>query len=708
MDKSINKVDSIEKINGSANYIDDIYLSNMYYARTVRSTKARAKIKNIHIPPLSDNYFIVDKNDIPGKNIVKMILNDFPFFADNYVNYVGEPILLVVGPDKVVIDKIVNKIVIEYEESKPILTIEQSEYTNDYIYENNNIFADYSFEKGDISEIHDPECTIFEDVYETGYHEHVYMEPQGMIGIYQENKLSVYGSIQCPYYVKNALIDLLNINEKFVRVVQTTTGGAFGGKEEYPSLIAGHVALAAIKTKKPVKLIFDRKEDMLCTTKRHPSKIKIKTALNKENKIITADIDIKLDGGAYAGLSGVVLQRSMFASSGVYNIPNLRVRGKVYATNKVPTGAFRGFGSPQSFFAIETHLNNIAMKLGINQLDLKRINLVKTGDSTTTNGTFRDEIILPKMINKIINESDYINKYDKYKNNNLNKGIGISLYYHGCGFTGSGEKDIIKGKLKLKKHQDEKVEILISAVDMGQGVLTTFRKIVSDIIGIPIDNVIYNNPDTDLVPDSGPTVASRTAMIVGGLLAKAAKRMKERWFEDSFEILETYRQPDYIKWDQEKMIGDAYPTYSWGVQVVEIDIDPSTYEININDIWTVHDVGYALDEKIIHGQIHGGVLQGIAYGYLENLSNINGNFLQKNITDYVIPTSIDSPKIHSYLMNVPFEFGPYGAKGAGELPLIGGAPAIVSAIQNALNIPINKIPAIPEYIMEVMINENKI
>jgi len=260
--------------------------------------------------------------------------------------------------------------------------------------------------------------------------------------------------------------------------------------------------------------------------------------------------------------------------------------------------------------------------------------------------------------------------------------------------------------VKLEKDINDNVTILIAAVDMGQGVKTTMRKIVSNILDIPIKKVIYNNPDTNHVPDSGPTVASRTIMIVGGLVARCAKELKETWKNNEKQtVSKRYKQPSFIKWDEENFVGDAYPAYSWGINVIEVEIDKYTYEVTIKEGWSAYDVGKAIDEQIIIGQADGGQLQGIGYGYLEVMNAKNGKIQQKNVTDYIITTSVDAPVLHTYLMDNLYPLGPYGAKGAGELTLVGGAPAVALAIENAIGKVVTKIPVTPEYIMELVNNE---
>ena len=683
----INKVDNDEKTSGKALYTADIKMEGMLYAFTLRAAISHGEIKDITYPDLPEGYFIVDHRDVPGKNIVKVIFNDMPIFTDKKITYLYEPIALVIGPDKNILSKIIDEIKITYKEEKPVF---------DWI----DSVINYHFDKGEgIKAFKNQE--IIEYDYETSYQEQAYIEPQGFIGYPEGDKTTLIGSIQCPYYVKNAVLQALGETEENVRIIQAAVGGAFGGKEEFPSLIGCQLAVAVKKIKKPIQLIYEREEDMSVTTKRHPAKVNFKAVI-KDGKVHALSAKVGIDAGANIGLSGVVLSRALLAVSGVYRIDNLDVYGDVYKTNTVPNGAFRGFGAPQMFFAIEMFMEHIAKKIGVEPIGFKIKHMAKQGDSTSTMGMFRDPVLLPEMIKKVKEVSKYDELRKQYDNDSF-KGIGMSLFFHGCGFTGAGEKNIIKAKVRLKKEKDL-VNILVAAVDMGQGVKTTFRKLISHLLEIDIDRVIFDNPDTDFVPDSGPTVASRTMMIVGGILARAAKEMKERFAEDSFVVEKEYEQPDYIKYDEETFRGDAYPAYSWGVNVVEVEVDKLTYQVYIKNAWSVYDIGKSIDDRIVQGQADGGLAQGLAYGYLEVMNHKNGKIMQKNMTDYIIPTAMDMPPMETYLFENPYAYGPYGAKGVGELSLIGGAPAVAIAIEQAIKKNVYKIPVSPEYIMELINN----
>ena len=693
------RVDAADKSSGRTRYLADLEFPGLLFALTLRSEKARAKILDIRLPELPPGFYTVGATDVPGTNRVHMIGDDQPFFAEDRVNYIGEPILLLVGPEMETLARLLASIEVRYRELEPILTLAEAERgCKEPLYGTDNRFADYKVRKGEPEEAFRRAARVESGEYYSGYQEHAYLEPQGMVGVPEGERISVFGSMQCPYYVKTALVQGLGWPEERVRVVQVPTGGAFGGKEDYPSLLAGHVAFAALKTKHPVRIVLDRREDIRATTKRHPARIRLKTAVDENNRLLALDAEITLDGGAYAGLSEVVLQRGMFALPGVYAIPNVEVRARALATNTVPTGAFRGFGSPQSFFALETHLDWLARRLGEEPLDFKQRHLLVRGGTTLTGGTLREDIRLPELIEAVERLSGYREKSAAAGlRDGAYHGIGMSLFFHGCAFTGSGEKDKIKARVGLRKLADGRVEILVASTEMGQGPQTTLRKIVAAVLDTDIRRIVYTDPDTARVPDSGPTVASRTVMIVGGLLEQAALELKARWQEQpELEVFKQYSQPPDVRWDQATFSGDVYPTYSWGVEVTEVTVDPITCDIRVTGAWGAFDVGRAIDTQIVRGQIEGGMAQGLGYATIEVMEREGGALRQDTLTDYIIATSKDVPNFAHELVNTPYEHGPFGAKGAGELPFVGAAPAVAAAVQSALGLPVTRIPIRPE------------
>lgn len=693
--KSVTKKDHVEKMSGEAKYIADLVYPDMLYAKIVRSTKPHAKIVEIKLPDMEDGYGIVDYKDITGSNGLKVIKCEQPIFAEDEVRFIGESILMVVGKDYEKVKGYVKQVKVIYEELPGVFSIDESKES----------CVDYEYEHGEVKEAFENAAEIIEEVFYTGYQEQAYLEPQGAIGMYHDNKMTVIGSMQCPYYVKNAVMYAMGLEEDQVQIIQSTTGGGFGGKEDYPSLIGCQVAAASKKFNCPVKLVFDRREDMAVTTKRHPAKIRYRAALDQNNKITALDADIRLDGGAYEGLSSVVLQRSLIAVTGVYNIPGIRVKGKVMETNTVPNGAYRGFGAPQSFFGIEMLMTHIAKKIGISPLEFKSQYLVKQNDLTATRGEFKYPVVLPEILEKAKELSEYSRKYEEYKNQSgrYRKGIGLSLFLHGCGFTGSAEKDFIRSIVHLAKYEDDSIEILASNTDIGQGLKTTFSKIVAKVLDIPLSQIKVVNPDTDRVPNSGPTVASRSLMVVGKLLERAAIRLKNDYKPGEYQLIEErYVHPDMIPWDINTFTGDAYPTYSWGVNVVEVEVDTLLAETKLLGVWGIFDVGNAIDEIIMKGQMEGGMLQGLGYASSEKMENIGGRIPQASMTDYIIPTAKDTIPFVTGLVDNPYDGGPFGAKGAGELTIIGSAPAYAAAVEEAVGNKINFIPVTPEKLLELI------
>jgi CO/xanthine dehydrogenase Mo-binding subunit len=578
------------------------------------------------------------------------------------------------------------------------------------IHGEDNIFCRVDQDRGNVDKVFDSAASVVEGVYDTGFQEQFYMEGQGLITWRDGNRIGIRGSMQCPYYVNHSITHVLGLQEEDVRVIVDTVGGAFGGKEDYPEIIGAPLAVASWVSGKPIRMIMDRVEDLSFTSKRHPSRCRYRTALDENGRILGMDVSVDIDGGAYEPYTKIVLMRAVFHSLGVYDIPSFRIRGRGIATNTVPSGAFRGFGAPQSLFGIEMHMEELARRAGVDSLEYKKSFFLKKGDSTVTGGTFRDEIILDKLTARAEKMSGYTEKRARYAadaaagGGGLKRGIAMSFILHGAGFTGDGEQKIIKGEAALKKYADGRVEILCAAVDLGQGARTTFRKVAARVLDLNPYDIIFNNPDTDRVPDSGPTVASRTMMVVGYLVQKAAEELKSIWKEGEEQtVVRKYEMPPGMSWDQDALEGDSYSSYGWGVNVCEVEVDPITWETRVAGAWAVYDVGRAIDEKIVAGQIEGGMNQSLGYGAMEKLEvDENGRFRQITMSDYMVPTSLDFPRTASATVDNPYEYGAFGAKGMGEMVHDGGHAAYAAAVEQAVGQPCPAIPLVPEKLMSIM------
>ncbi|MDX6484311.1 MAG: hypothetical protein QOE95_2082, partial [Gaiellaceae bacterium] len=436
------------KVTGAARYVDDLRLPDMLHGVTVRSPAPRGRISSIHfgegIP--WDEFTIVTARDVPGANYVALILNDQPYLADAVVNHAEEPVLLLAHPDKYLLEEARRAVKIEIEPLPAVSTIEEALEPKEIIWGEDNVFKTFLVEKGNVDEVWDsPDIVVVEGEYRTGAQEQLYIETNGVIAeASPEHGVVVRGSMQCPYYIHKALVKLFDLPEEKIRVIQTETGGGFGGKEEYPSMIAGHAALLAWKSGRPVKMIYDRAEDMVATTKRHPSRTRHRTAVTRDGKLVGMDIDFVVDGGAYATLSSVVLSRGTIHAAGPYNCPNVRIRSQAVATNVPPHGAFRGFGAPQSIFAVERQLDKVAAAVNLSPDELRRRNFIQRGETTATGQVIREDVDLAGLLDRAFELTDYQEKRERFARENegarVKRGIGFASFMHGAGFTGSGEK----------------------------------------------------------------------------------------------------------------------------------------------------------------------------------------------------------------------------------------------------------------------------
>ena len=728
--------EGVEKLLGVARYVDDIEREGLWHGATVRSTVPRGLIRSIRFDQSVDwsEFSVVTAADIPGENHIQLIFADQPCLADGKVNHCDEAILLLAHPDKHKVRQAVNAVQIEYELFSPLFTIEESERQETIVWGEDNLLKSFLLQKGDVDSAWPRAAQIVEGEYRTGAQEHLYIENNGIIAEYMgESGLTVWGSLQCPFYVHRTLLAVFNLPADKVRVIQTETGGAFGGKEDYPSTLASHAALLAMKSGHPVKMIYDRIEDLAATTKRHPSRVRHRTALDENGKLLAMDIELATDGGAYSTLSSTVLSRATLHSPGPYSCPNVRVSSRSWATNTVPYGAFRGFGAPQAIFAIERHMDEIAAAIGMDPVELRRRNFLHQGDTTATEQLMREPVILDKLLDRALSESDYYARREQFARGNpgnpIKRGIGIAAFYHGSGFTGSGER-YLNSLAGIDVTSDDKVRVLVSSTEFGQGTNTVLTQIAAEAIGLDYADVEMAPADTDIVPNSGPTVASRTAMVVGKLIERASLQLVSNLREhagleshfsrsDFFEACQRYRAahgevaslcryeaPPGIYWDDQKYKGEAYPAYAWSVHVAQVAVDTVTYTAEVEEFWAVQEAGRVINPVLAGGQIEGGIAQGIGYALYEKVVLQNGHMANNQMTNYIMPTAEDVPPIHVYFEEVPFHHGGYGAKGIGELPHDGPAPAILNAIKDATGVSFNSIPLLPEDLHAALCRES--
>ncbi|HEX8129244.1 MAG TPA: xanthine dehydrogenase family protein molybdopterin-binding subunit [Pyrinomonadaceae bacterium] len=731
--KPVPRKEGRSKVTGAARYVDDLRMPGMLYGATVRSPVARGRIRSISfgegIP--WDEFIVVTARDIPGENAVALILLDQPYLAAEFVNHAEEPILLLAHADKHLLERARRAVKIDIEPLPAVFTLADSLAQKEIVWGKDNIFKSYLVDKGNVDEVWAEADLVVEGEYSTGAQEQLYIETNGVIAVANaEEGVTVWGSMQCPYYVHKALLKLFALPPERVRVVQCETGGGFGGKEEYPSMIGGHAALLSWKAGgRPVKIIYDRAEDMVATTKRHPSLTRHRTAVTRDGRLLAMEIEFVVDGGAYATLSAVVLSRGTIHAAGPYNCPNIRIRSRAVATNVPPHGAFRGFGAPQSIFALERQMDKVAAALGLSPAEFRRRNFIREDEATATGQIIREPVDMAGLLKRAFELTDYEAKRERFARENAasgkteKRGIGFASFMHGAGFTGSGE-DYLKSIVGAEADAEGRVRILAASTEIGQGTNTIFAQIASATLRLDYDLIEMAQPDTGNVPDSGPTVASRTCMIVGKLVESAAVGLRQtlqgaelltdeytvdEWREACRRYIERYgalksfsqyKPPPGVRWDDEKYEGDAYGAYAWAVYVAEVTVDTLTYETRVDDFVAVQEVGKVVHPILAAGQIEGGVAQAIGFTLYENVVWRDGRMVNNQMTNYVMPTSADLPPIRVHFEEQPYQYGPAGgAKGIGELPMDGGAPAILNAIEQATGVSFTHVPLMPEALM---------
>ena len=717
------------KVTGQEVYVDDLVFPDMLHGVTVRSAVPRGRVTGIEFDSAVDwsEFTIVTARDVPGRNVVALLVDDQPCLADGQINHPEEPVVLLAHPDKFMAERARRHVRIFTEPLPAIFSMEDSLARKEVIWGTDNVIKSYLLEKGDVN---GAAGIVVEGEYETEAQEQLYIEPNGMIAFAENGGVTIWGSMQCPYFIQKALTPVFAVAPAKIRVIQMATGGGFGGKEEYPSILAAHAALLAWKSGRHVKMIYDRAEDMVATTKRHPSRTRHRTVVSPEGKLIAMDIDFVIDGGAYATLSAVVLSRGAIHAAGPYACDNVRVYATAVATNTPPHGAFRGFGAPQSIFALERHMNRVAAAVGLTPEEFRRRNFLKQGQTTATGQVIREDIDLSAMLQRALEHAGYHEKKRRFAEQNqtgtLRKGIGFATFMHGAGFTGSGER-YLKSVVGIEANAHGEVSVLVASTEIGQGTNTILSQIAADTLGVSYDQITLVQPDTAKVPNSGPTVASRTCMIVGKLVETAAQKLKQM-LHDDIGLAETYsaagfaaacatylerhetlhaeceyQQPPNLYWDDEKYQGDAYGTFAWAAYVAEVTVDTVTYQTRVDNFVALQEVGRVIHPVLATGQIEGGVAQAIGYALSERVVWHEGRMANGQMTNYIMPTSVDLPPIRVLFLENPYAYGPAGAKGIGELPMDGPAPAILNAVEDAIGRAVNRIPLLPEQLMEVLV-----
>ena len=705
------------KLTGTALYTDDIVVPGAWYGATVRSSEPHARLMGIDLDPAFDwtRVTLVTADDIPGQNVVSLISDDQPVLVPlgGEIRHQAEPVALLAAADRATLIAARHHVRLRTERLPAVF--DPLEATQE--------FAHFAIGRDDVEAALASADLVVEGTYRVGHQEQLYIENNAFIAIPRDDGgITVHGSCQCPYYIHKAMKRALDLDARQAVVVQAETGGGFGGKEEFPSVIALHAALLARKAGRPVRMIYDRHEDLAATTKRHPAVIRHRTGVNRDGSLVAQDIEVVMDGGAYCTLTPVVLSRGVLHAGGPYRCEQVRIRGRAMATNTPPNGAFRGFGAPQTEFAAEMQVNRVAEELGIDPLELRRRWAYVEGDVTPTGQVLHESVAALEVLDRAASASGFAERRERTAAERATRspgtrtarGIGLAMAWHGAGFTGSGEVQLAS-VASVELTDEGRIRVLTASTEMGQGTKTIFPQIVAAELGVPYDAVEMAPQDTSIVPDSGPTVASRTAMVVGRLLIGAARRLRAqvedrtgRAFADAYRVAgpmrvdERFEPYPNIRFDDETYTGDAYPCYGWAAATAEVEVDLDTGEVTVRDVVSADDVGRAIHPVLAEGQVEGGSLQAVGYATIEEIKLVDGRYLNDRLATYIIPTSLDAPRITSILVESPYSGSPHGAKGVGELPMDVVAPAVIAAIHDAIGVWIHDLPATSERVLAAL------
>ena len=710
----IPRPDAADKVKGTALYVEDLPAAGALVGGVLRSPHAHARIARLQVAAarrLPGVHAVLTAADIPGKNLIPMIQADWPVLAEREVRHVGEGVALVAAESKDALAAALLAIEVEYEPLPARLDMEESARAGDVI-------AHWKVRRGDAATaLARPGLVVVEGTYHTPHQEHAYIETNGMIAAPDgAGGIVVHGSMQCPFYVQKAVASALGCDLGQARIVQTVTGGGFGGKEDAPSAPGAQVALLARAAGRPVRLILTREEDMAVMSMRHRGRIHVRTAATPEGDLVACEVDYLLDGGAYATLSPVVLFRGTVHACGPYRVPDVAIDARAVRTHTVPAGAFRGFGEPQVAFAIESQMDVLAERLGMDPLELRRRNALRVGDETVTGHLLKESVGFDEVLDRVAAESGWAEKRARYAEQDgvVRRGIGLAACYYGVGLGAMG-KHLNPAGASVVVAADGSVTVAVGTTEIGQGMITVLSQIAADALGCPVERIKVVDPDTSRVPDSGPTVASRTTLMSGNAIRDAAAKIRaamEPVIADAgldwsgAVALCVQKQvglaahgwavPPATTFDLDTGQGEAYVCYSWSANVVEAEVDTETGETRVLGVWSGHDVGRVVNPTTGEGQVEGGVVQGLGYALVEEHALRDGRILNDQFSTYIIPTTLDTPEIHPILVEHAYSWGPFGAKGLGETPIIAVAPAVTAAIHHATGARVREIPATPE------------
>ncbi len=703
----VTRKDALEKATGATLYAADLTVDGCAYIKILRSPHHHAKILNIdkaEAEAIPGVLAVLTGEDVKGTNILKMAGDDQPILCKDKVRFIGDPVAAVVAISEEMASHALKKIEVTYEPLEPVLTPEEALKETIKVHDDRpNLFFEQPIIHGDAEKGFSESEVAIERTYTTQTVEHAYLEnDSGVAFVHENGQLVILSPSQNIHAHRKTIAEALGLNVEKVRVIQTPMGGAFGGKLDVS--VGGILGLAALKLKRPMKLVYTRSETFAATPKRHPFFMKVKVGAKKDGTLMALDFDLTADGGAYKSFSNSVTQRGLIHSQGPYRFPNAHVYGKAVYTNTAFKGAMRGFGVPQVAFAIESILDELASELKIDPLAIRVKNGFVKGD-TTICGQLLDHTIgfqecmeaLKPLYEKALKEAK------ESATDEIKRGVGLGGVWFGPGRSAPDQSEAWAELLP-----DDTLQVWIGAADMGQGTDTMFWQVAAETMGFPLERVKVCTTDTEITPDGNFSAGSRQTYVSGKAVQMAVEELKKAMEENSAKnykemkakglptLYKAFNKPVTSRPDPKTGQGVPWETYSFGIQMAEVSVEVKTGKVNVLKITSVHDLGTVINRLNVEGQLHGGICMGLGYALMEEfVYNKTDSFAK-----FKIPRAKDMPEMEVITLNIPRKKGPFGASGTAEYADVPTAPAIANAIYNACGVRIRDLPITPEKIRQ--------
>jgi xanthine dehydrogenase molybdenum-binding subunit len=725
---------ALAKITGDARFTDDYKFPGMLYARTKRAGVPHARIRSIETAAareLEGVHAVLTHKDIPGRNAHGVVNADWPVLCGTKVRYVGDAVAIIAADSEEIAAAALELIRVDYEELPAVTdAIEALKPDAPLVHEerpHGNLLKHIKLKKGDIDPGFADADVVVDQTYRTPVTEHLFLEPECSIGVpagyvptafggdcdalavrgetARHDKTTIYVGSQIPYGDRDQTAAALGVEPEEVRVVATLMGGGFGGKEDIVGQI--HSALLAEAAQRPVKMLYSRQESLLVHPKRHATIIRIRTGATHDGKLTAVEATLYGDGGAYASLSEKVLTRATTHATGPYDVPNVKIDCFAMYTNNVPCGAFRGFGVTQSCFAVESNMDMLAEKLGLDAVEIRRMNALEVGSETSTGQVMRESVGLNECIDKVehdMRRGDFRWTWDE---GHRRFAWGMAVGYKNTGL-GGGAPD--KATAEVEAWQDPEkglmAEVRISSAEMGQGLPGVLAACAAEELGIPAARVSVLLGDTDYCPDGGPTTASRQTYVSGNATRLAAKDVARQLAAAApatrIKAQYEYRAPETKPLGAG---GDMHVAFGFCAQAALCEIDMRSGEVSVRKVVAAHDVGRAINPLTLEGQIEGGIVMCIGYTLTEHYIQEEGFPWTNVMARYKAPSITHAPKIISHIVEHNTTAGPFGAKGVGELPSIPTSPAITNAIYRATGVRVRSLPVDQDGLLRAMRSE---